>query len=344
MKRRELSSGEVAIFCEQMAMILKAGIPVKDGIEMMKDEVVEEGIKSLLQEIMDLLDKHQPLDGVLDEVGGFPAYMVQLVKVGLEAGKLDEVMSLLAQYYDKEEHTKQALRRVLTYPTILFTAMGLVIWVLSIKVLPVFEEILIHLGVQMSGVPAGMMQLGLGISRYFVLILMIVLVGIGVNIYLEKKRGRSGFVHRLIMKSKTYEKLEIQKFVSALALMISSGVDIEYAMMATLGIVEHEGVREKILSCQTHMAQGLSFTEAINQAGLLGNMATRMIVIGTKAGYLDETMQKVAHYYEEEVEEALDCILSKVEPTAIIVLAIIIGSLLMSVMIPLMSMMSAIGS
>lgn len=342
MKPKQLSSGEVAIFCEQIAMIVRAGIPIGEGIAMMKQEVVEERLKYLLAGIQDRLEDNQPFAKALEEVGSFPQYMVRMVGIGFESGKADEVMELLEKYYYKEENIKQSLRRVVTYPIVLIGMMSVVVLVLSTKVLPIFEEILANLGMQMSGTATQMMQIGTGISQYSVGILLILLVGGLLGTYLVKQKNE-GIAYKLLMKSKTYEKLAIQRFASAMSLMISSGMDTEYAMNLAGELVEHEVVKEKIRQCIEQIGEGNAFTSALGDTRLFSELTTRMLVIGTKTGYLDQSMQKVAQHYEDEVEESLGRILAKVEPTAIIILAIVIGSILLSVMLPLMSIMSMVG-
>lgn len=342
MKPKQLSSGEVAIFCEQIAMIVRAGIPIGEGIAMMKQEVVEERLKYLLAGIQDRLEDNQPFAKALEEVGSFPQYMVRMVGIGFESGKADEVMELLEKYYYKEENIKQSLRRVVTYPIVLIGMMSVVVLVLSTKVLPIFEEILANLGMQMSGTATQMMQIGTGISQYSVGILLILLVGGLLGTYLVKQKNE-GIAYKLLMKSKTYEKLAIQRFASAMSLMISSGMDTEYAMNLAGELVEHEVVKEKVRQCIEQIGEGNAFTSALGDTRLFSELTTRMLVIGTKTGYLDQSMQKVAQHYEDEVEESLGRILAKVEPTAIIILAIVIGSILLSVMLPLMSIMSMVG-
>lgn len=342
MKPKQLSSGEVAIFCEQIAMIVRAGIPISDGIDMMKQEVVEERLKDLLAGIQERLEDNQPFAKALEEAGSFPQYMVRMVGIGFESGKADEVMELLEKYYYKEEDIKQSLRRVVTYPIVLMGMMSVVVLVLSTKVLPIFEEILANLGMQMSGTATQMMQIGTVISQYSVSMLLILLVGGLLSVYLVKQKN-IGIAYKLLMKSKTYEKLAIQRFASAMSMMISSGMDTEYAMNLASELVAHEGVREKIMRCVEQIGAGSSFANALGDAKLFSEMTTRMLVIGTKTGYLDQSMQKVAQHYEDEVEESLGRILAKVEPTAIIILAIVIGSILLSVMLPLMSIMSMVG-
>lgn len=343
MKQKKLSSGEVAVFCQQMAMVMKAGIPVEEGIEMMKEEVVQVRLQALLGEMLAALKSHEPLDRVLEQTEYFPDYIVQMVRVGLESGKLDEVMTLLAQYYEREESMKQGLRRVLTYPVILFSAMGIVVWLLSVKVLPVFEQILGSLGMQLTGLSAGLMKISVALSQYFVLGIFLLVIGMGGMWYLEKRKGIEGFLYKLLLKFPIYKKLALQKFTSAMALMVSSGMNLEYAMNIAVNLVEHEQVKDQIVEALGHMREGESFAGAISQTALLGNTTTRMITIATRTGYLDDMMQKVALSYETEAEEALEGILQKVEPLAVIILTLIIGSILLSVMLPLIHMMASIG-
>ncbi|MGL4738267.1 MAG: type II secretion system F family protein, partial [Cellulosilyticaceae bacterium] len=246
-------------------------------------------------------------------------------------------------YYEREAQIGQCVRRVLVYPLILLGMMCTMILAINAHVLPVFEEVLESLGMQMSSRATGMMQMGTMITAWSAGLILCVLVSGLVLWGWLKVSGELTVVTRALHYFKSYETLEIQKFTSALTLLIGSGVPPEYAMEMARELVRHVGVRRKIDQSLVSMHAGQSLAQAVQESRLFSSLAVRMLIVGSRTGCLEEMMKKLATYYEEEVEETLERIVGRIEPITVIVLACVIGSILLSVMLPLMSMMSVIG-
>lgn len=340
---KEFAAQEVSSFCELLGLVVKAGMPLQEGLEMMQEEVQEEEVKVVLQHLVQALEADQSFVTALVEVGVFPMHMIEMMKIGFETGRVEEVLGLLASYYQREDEMRQSVRRVLLYPLMLLGMMCTVILIISTQVLPVFESVLEGLGMQMSQSARGMMKLGTTISEWSATGILVLLLG-GLALWgWMKLKDKRDLMAKGLQRFKSYETFELQKFTSAMTLLIGSGVQPEYAMEMARELIQHQGVKQKVDKCVNCMQEGQSLGQAVQETGLFSSLAVRMLVVGSRTGCLEEMMTKLAAYYEEETEETLDRIVRRIEPIAVIILAIVIGSILLSVMLPLMSMMSVIG-
>ena len=162
---KPLSNTETAAFCSQMAMILKSGISSVEGISILLEDVDDPDEKNLLTALNDTLIQTGDFSQSLKSTGAFPDYMVHMVTLGEQAGRLDEVMASLSDYYDKEAALNQTIRSAVTYPLIMILMMLLVILVLVTKIMPIFNQVFKQLGSEMSGLSLAILQAGCGIDH-----------------------------------------------------------------------------------------------------------------------------------------------------------------------------------
>lgn len=345
MNRNKLSSGEVAAFCEQMAYMVGAGISVQEGLMIVEDDLKNETGAQLVHEMLETVESGRTLGEALKASGRFPDYMVHMVEIGEASGRLEHVLGSLCTYYERQESLNKSIRSAVTFPLIMIAMMIAVILVVIIEVLPVFENVFHQLGGEMSGFVQGLMQFGGAVSQYAVVIIIVVAAIIAVFVVLRgTKRGRaalSGIYERMFRK--TASAVASGRFASAMALMLGSGMDVDEALKMALTLNENPGTHKKILLMQELMSEGMGFADAIVKAGMFSGLYEKMITVGFKTGTLDVVMQKIAVQYEEEADRRMNGVVSALEPTLVAVLSLIVGMILISVMLPLMGVMSAIG-
>lgn len=341
---RMLTSSELAAFCLQTSMILKSGIPLHEGLALLKDDVPDPALQAVLTGISNDVAGGEPLLAALERTGVFPAYMVNMVRIGTDAGKLDDVLFGLSSYYEREHSLRQTIRSAVVYPTALVLMMLAVIFVLSVKVLPVFEQVFRGLGTTLSPTANAILQVGLAASRYSVALLVIAVVALGgVILFLRSGRG-ADLVSRIAARGKLAEKVSMARFTASMSLMLASGLDTEHAMRLSQSVVTHVPMREKIERCIDLVSKETSFPDAAAKVSLFPRMTLRMLSLGFQAGTLDRVMQTVADGAETEIDAALLRRVGLIEPVSIAFLSLLVGVILLSVMLPLMGVMSSIGS
>lgn len=345
--KKTLKNGELITFCEQLAMILHSGISVLEGLSIMTEEAESGEGKEILKNLYAVMEETGFLYMALQESGVFPEYMVQMTEIGEMSGRLDEVMASLARRYEREEAISDSIRGAVLYPSIMFGMLTVIILVLVIKVMPGFEQVLAQMGSEMTGVSAMLLKLGQSMSRYSYIFMAILLLLAGFILYISfTKKGKEmlkSWTEHFFLTKGLAESTAAARFAGGMAMCLASGLDTEQSLGMTGNLIDHKGLREKIDRCKESVSLGEDLSEALKQTGIFKGIYCQMITIGYKAGSMEQAMSRAADIYEEELEQKIQSILSVLEPTMIAVLSVIIGSILLSVMLPLMAVMSGMG-
>ncbi len=344
-QRKLLPDSLIAAFCAQLTLILRSGLTIRDGIAMMKENGEETGLP--LSGILETVSAGGSLRQALELAGGFPAYMLGMVEIGERSGKLEEVLDSLSLYYDRESRLKDRIRGAILYPSMLLVMIALVIAVLVIKVMPVFAKVFSDLGTEMSSTAVAIMNIGQFIGKYAAIMIGILALAVaGLLIWSKTKAGARALSHfstGFILTKKLSKKIASGRFASALSLLISSGYDTDGALKLMPAILDNPYVARKVEDLRTKISEGTSFSEAVLASGLFSSLYAGMLSVGFKTGAAAEVMKRIASAYEEETETALDNIVSMIEPALVALLSIVIGIILISVMLPLLGIMSSIG-
>lgn len=344
-RKYELSASETATFCSQVSLIIKAGIPLYDGMGTLVDSCEDEDAKQSFKKIADKVVETGSLYTAVKEVGFFPEYMVGMIKIGEETGNLDDVLTSLAVYYEREDRMKSSIKSAVTYPLLLMIMMSVVILVLVVKILPVFEQIYKSLGTEVSNTGKLFINFGRGFGYGTLVCVMIILLMLLVGFVIYMVSGGNALkkiVFKLPVLKKLNEKITSGRFASVMSMMLGSGYSIEKAIEIAPEIVSDEGAKAKIIKFGELINDGKSFPEALLEINMFTGLQNRMINVAFKAGQLDSVMSKLSVAYEEEIDESMDRLVSFIEPLLVAVISIIIGGILISVMLPLASILSAI--
>lgn len=341
-----LSNTEVSAFCSQMAMILKSGISSIEGVTLMLEESKSTEEQELLTAMQRTLMETGSFHEALVHVQAFPDYMLHMVFIGEQTGKLDEVMGSLAIHYDREASIAQSIKNAVTYPLIMIFMMLLVIIVLITKVMPIFNQVFRQLGSEMTGFSKAILNLGVTMNRYSAVLIAFFAVLILLILYVTKtKRGRawSGRMTSSFAGTRALaEKMAACRFASGMALTLSSGITPSECLELTSRLTDHPSFGKKLEQCQIQMEEGTDLSQALLSAGVFSGIYARMTSIGSKAGLLDEIMSDIADKYQEEIDQRFTNLIATLEPTLVIILSLVVGMILLSVMLPLMGIMSSL--
>ena len=345
-KLTPLSNKEAASFCSQMAMILKSGISSIEGISIMLEDAKDPGEKELLGKIHESLMETGIFYEALHDTKVFPSYLLQMVQIGEQTGRLDEVMQSLADYYEKEANLAQTIKNAVTYPLIMIVMMILVILVLITKVMPVFNQVFQQLGSEMSGVSGVILAIGEFINNNAIVFIAILAVFVGLAVFLVKSSAGQKFFRSVLDKFNgtraLSERIAAYRFSSGMALTLSSGLTPEECLNLTAGLIEQDGFQNKLDKCRKEVSEGEDLCDSLLQNGIFSGVYARMAAIGSRTGFLDEVMRQIAGQYEDDIDGRIAGIIATIEPTLVIVLSVIVGIILLSVMLPLMSIMSGL--
>ncbi|MDR1615554.1 MAG: type II secretion system F family protein [Syntrophomonadaceae bacterium] len=343
----KLQPKELVTFCSQMALFLRAGVPLEEGLEYLSEDVKGSPLEAALLKVNQHVQEHEYFHSALGKSGSFPGYMVSMVEIGETSGKMDDILDSLAKFYSRELALKQRIQNAVTYPLTLIVMMSLVVLLLIAKVLPLFENILISLGSEMPGSVKVIMSVSnfLNHNGILIILLLIVLFVAG-KMWKATNAGRSFFERikvTLPVFKPIYQKIYTERFANAMAFMMEAGINIDSALELSKTIIDNNYMQQKIRICIDLIQQGRSLHEALYESGSFPKLFTRMLGLAQKTGELDVMLYRLSGIYENEVNIALKRATSVVEPALVVVLSIIVGIILISIMLPLINIMSSIG-
>lgn len=343
---KNLSSAELASFCSQISSVLKAGISAGEGIAIMLEDTSSSQEREILSAIQETLNSTGVFSLGLEDAGVFPQYMHNMVRLGEQAGRLDEVMEALAVHYERESDLAAALKSAVTYPCIMIGMMVLVVLVLITRVLPVFEQVYAQLGQSMQGISRGLLDMGQALNRYsLVLLAVLVLLALLCLYFAKTSSGRkqaSAIFSRLPFTRNFSDKKASCRFASGMSLVLKSGLTPEEGMDMAGELTENSLFREKISQCKKLLEEGTPLAQALSHSGVFTGMEARLLMVGDRTGSIDDAMEKIASRCQDELDDAMGNAVSIIEPTLVAILSIVVGLILLSVMMPLMGILAGI--
>ena len=338
-KKAVLSDSEISAFCQQISLILQAGLPTYYGISILRDETKDEKTHKLLEQIYAPMEDGGTLHAALEATNAFPDYMVHMIQLGEETGRLEEVLQSLSEYYEREAEIRAGIRNAVTYPLVTTALMLVVIVVMITKVLPVFSQIYTELGSELTGFAASLMNFSDALNRYLLVIIAVlaVLILLGFLLY-RTDLGKTLFLGRPFSMS-----IASSRFANSMHLALSSGLDTDRSMDLASELVDNPYMRDRIRKCKEYIAHGEGLSRSMMLSGIFSEIYASWITIGYKTGSMDLIMSKISAAYEEETNGRLQHFVNVLEPTLIIVLCVFMGAILISFLLPLLGIMSAIG-
>lgn len=346
--RKKITPKEIAIFSRQLATMMSSGVPLVQAFEIigrghenpsMRDLIltvkndVEGGIS-----LADALRKH-PLQ--------FDLLMCNLVHAGEQAGILESLLDKIATYKEKTEAIKGKIKKAMFYPTAVIIVAFIITAILLIFVIPQFQNLFSSFGADLPALTLFVVNL----SKVFTEWWWAIFGGLGLAIYglLETKKRSVAFnegMQRISLKipiiGNILTKAAIARYARTLSTMFAAGVPLVEAMESVAGAVGNVVYGKAVLKMRDEVATGQSLQVSMNQSGIFPNMVVQMVAIGEEAGSLDAMLAKVADFYEEEVDNAVDGLSSLLEPLIMSILGILIGGLVIAMYLPIFKMGSVV--
>lgn len=342
---RPLSSGEISLMCRQLSMLVKSGVQIYEAFEIMENTAADKRDRALYAQVREELENGERIEKALEQTGRFPSYMVRMIGIGDKAGKLDTSLDSLYLYYQRSEETERSVRSAVIYPLIMVAVMICVVAFLIIKALPIFAQVFLQVGAEM---PAFLKALTTGNSALKVLLYIGIIAAVIVIAYflLKQTVGGENLIAGLyengFATKKLAEKSNTNKFTYAMSMLLSSGVNIEDAVNMAEELIKSPGMLKKTEQLKKMLENNEPFAASLTKCGLLSGEYAAMLSVAEKAGKLDEMMNTIAERSARDADEWINNFISSIEPTIVIVMSLVIGLILVSVMLPLMDIMTSI--
>jgi type IV pilus assembly protein PilC len=336
---------DISIFCRQFSVVIGAGISILKGLAIVKEQTESKKLKKILEEVFDDVQKGKALSEAMKKHKEFPEMLSNMITVGEASGTLDLIMDRMAIFYEKENKLNQKIKGAMTYPmTIGIISLGVVILLIT-KVLPVFIGMLNGAALPLPT------RILLGISnfltsKWYLAIAIVTILIISIRAFNSSPRGKyfgDKFKMNAPIFGKIYRKIVTAKFARTFGILMSSGVPLINSIEICADVVGNVIIKEVLESTKDEIKKGLSIGETLESRHVFPPMLTQMIKIGEESGTLDSILDKTAEFYDGEVDTATAQLTALIEPLIIVVLAVVVGFIIVSIILPMFAMYSAVG-
>lgn len=337
----------LAVFMRQFSVMLEAGLPLVQCLEILGEQQEKKKFKGILDEVRADIEGGSSLaEAMAKQPKAFDDLMTAMVEAGESGGVLDIVLRRLAEYLDKIVRLRAQVRAALLYPvTVTVVAIG-VVYVILWKVIPVFQQLYAGLGGEMPYLTRIIVGISNFLGRWSPWIFAsLIVMALGVRIYYRTESGRR-LIDRLLLKIPVIGdlllKIAVARFSRTLATLTVSGVPILEGLDITARTAGNAVIEDAIFKVRGEVEQGSSLAGPMAATGEFPVMATQMVAVGEQTGAIDQLLSKVADFYEEEVDIAVEGLMKLIEPLLIVFLGIVIGFIVTAMYLPLYSMLSQI--
>ena len=343
-----VTPADIAIFSRQLATMLKAGIPLVQSFEIVGAGHENAAMQKLIMAVKVDVEGGSAL---AEALGKHPLYFddlfVNLVEAGEQAGALENLLEKIATYKEKTEAIKKKIKKAVTYPAAVLVVAFVVTIILMIFVIPAFEDLFKGFGADLPAFTRVVIDISQFIRDRGWALAMMAGGAIYAFLYFKKRsRPMRHFLDRMVLKSPIIgpiiQKAAIARYARTLSTMFSAGVPLVEALESVAGATGNIVYEVGVLQIRDEVATGQRLQQAMENTNLFPNMVIQMIAVGEESGSLDDMSAKVADFYEEDVDNAVDNLSSLLEPMIMSILGILVGGLVVAMYLPIFKMGSVI--
>ena len=340
---KKVKPRDLSVFCRQFVSITQAGVPMKEALQMLSEQTENKWLKRAISEVLLNVEKGNTLaDSMRSQPDIFPPMLVNMVEAGEQSGSLEMAFSRMAVHFEKEAKLKATIKKATIYPIILVIAAIGVIAVMLLFVIPIFIDMFADLDIEMPAITMFVMNSSKWMtSHWYVVLAMIVGVVAAYKLIYRTTQGRLT-IDRIKMKMPLFGKLTVKtacsQFARTMSTLLMSGISTIDALETTSKIVNNIHYTNAMLKAREEVMKGVPLSEPLEASGIFPPMVYHMTGIGEETGNVEEMLEKMADYYDEEVEMTTQSVLAAMEPIIILFMALIIGTLVIAVISPIASM------
>jgi len=338
---------QISRFTRQFATMIGAGLPMVQCLEILAQQSESAELRKVIGQVKESVQAGTTLAEALSKHKKiFDDLYVNMVDAGEIGGALDTILIRLAAYREKADALVRKVKGALIYPSVIFiVAIGVTAAMLTF-IVPVFAKLFSGLGAELPGPTKFVLGLSHFLRSNFITgLIFLVLLAVGFRFYIRTEQGRL-FLDKLLLKlpliGELLRKSAISRFTRTLGTLISSGVSILEALDITAKTAGNKVIQNAIKKSVISIAEGETITQPLKETGVFPPMVTQMISVGEKTGGLDDMLNKIADFYEEEVDAAVSAITSIIEPVVIIFMGVIVGGILISMYLPMFDIIGKI--
>ncbi|MCX7044468.1 MAG: type II secretion system F family protein [Candidatus Sumerlaeota bacterium] len=347
-RRGRIKLDDMVVFSRQLAVMIRAGLPLIEILNILAEQLE----KRRFQEIVGQIEREVEAGSTFTEAlqrhpRVFNQFFISMIRAGEAAGMLDTILEQVATYLEKSASLQRKIKAAVAYPAFVSGFALCLIWGLMVFVIPKFEDIFSGLG---SKMPL-MTQIVINISRFminywYIMIALIVGGVIGIRLWYRTNTGRhaiDAFKLKVPVFGPLFLKGGVAKFTRTLSTLIRAGVNILSALEIVARTSGNILIEDALYKTRASIQGGESISKPMDESGVFPPMVVRMIAVGERTGNLESMLQKIADFYEDQVDATVSALTSLIEPLLIIILGVIVGCIVISMFLPMFKMLEDLG-
>ena len=346
---KKVKDKDLAVFCKQFSAVLNAGVTIISALEMMSEQLENKTLKRALQEAQSYVQKGGTLaDAFKLNPKVFPPIMINMTAAGEMSGNLEICFDRLTTHFETANALHSKVKGAVTYPIVILIVVVAVVAVLLVGVIPQFSQMFDDLGSELPAATQMLVNLSNFLQhKWYILVIIVAAIVIGLKAFGKTEPGSLMYA-KIGIKFPLFGNLTIKSaaatFSRTMATLMASGISLIDAVEQVAKMINNRIIREALLDAKTQIAKGVPLSKPLRDCGIFPPMLPQMTKIGEETGNIEDMMDKVADYYEMEVNDATDALTAAMEPLIIVIMGVVVGGILMAIYSPMLSMYDAVDS
>ena len=346
---KKVKDKDLAVFCKQFSSVLNAGVTIISALEMMSEQLDNKTLQRALQEAQAYVQKGGTLaDAFKLNPKVFPPIMINMTAAGEMSGNLEVCFDRLTTHFETANALHSKVKGAVTYPIVILIVVVAVVAVLLVGVIPQFSQMFDDLGSELPAATQMLVNLSEFLQhKWYIVVIIVVAVVFGLKA-LGKTEAGSLLYAKIGMKAPLFGALTIKSaaatFSRTMATLMASGISLIDAVEQVAKMINNRIIREALLDAKVQVSKGVPLSKPLRDCGIFPPMLSQMTKIGEETGNIEDMMDKVAEYYEMEVNDATDALTAAMEPLIIVIMGVVVGGIVMAIYSPMLSMYDAVDS
>lgn len=346
---KKVKDKDLAVFCKQFSAVLNAGVTIISALEMMSEQLENKTLKRALQEAQSYVQKGGTLaDAFKLNPKVFPPIMINMTAAGEMSGNLEICFDRLTTHFETANALHSKVKGAVTYPIVILIVAVAVVAVLLVGVIPQFSQMFDDLGSELPAATQMLVNLSNFLQhKWYILVIIVAAIVFGLKAFGKTEPGSLMYA-KIGIKFPLFGNLTIKSaaatFSRTMATLMASGISLIDAVEQVAKMINNRIIREALLDAKTQIAKGVPLSKPLRDCGIFPPMLPQMTKIGEETGNIEDMMDKVADYYEMEVNDATDALTAAMEPLIIVIMGVVVGGIVMAIYSPMLSMYDAVDS
>lgn len=343
----KLSLKDIAMFSRQLSAMLESGVTLIKALNILYLQMEKKNVRESIRRLYESVQKGDQLSEALKkQTGVYPEIMISMVEAGEASGRLDSVIAKVADTFEKDVRLRNKIKSSMMYPIILAVLCVAVVLILVMKVLPVFMSMFTE-GMVLPLPTRILLAFSDILTGYwYVILIVIAAIVIGLRAYVGTEEGKRKW-HSMLLKfpaiGNTVTKISAVRFTRTLGTLLSSGMTLIQSLEIVIKVIGNRVIMDGLETTKEDIRKGMPLSQSLRKADVLPPLVYSMIGIGEESGTIEDMLDKTSEYYDDEVDNAISKLVALLEPVLIVFMAVIVGFIIISIMLPIFDIYQSMG-